>query len=128
MRVLLDTQSFIWFISSSVRLSSAARTVIADTSNELIVSVASLWEMAIKVSIGKLVLHQPYETLIPQQLAYHGIALLSVELPHMIAVSKLPFHHRDPFDRMLIAQSLVENVPIVSSDAVFDAYGVKRLW
>ena len=82
----------------------------------------------VKVSIGKLALALPFESIIPQQLSLNRITLLDITLYHAILISKLPLHHRDPFDRLLIAQALVENIPIISIDAVFDAYGVTRLW
>ena len=128
MRLLLDTHSFLWFISGSTNLSPTARTLIEDASNQPLLSAASLWEMAIKLSLGKLSLAQPFEVLIPQQMRLNGIKLLGIEIEHTAAVSKLPFHHRDPFDRLLIAQAMVEQMPIVSADTAFDTYPVKRLW
>jgi len=128
MRLLLDTHSFLWFISGSTNLSPTARTLIEDASNQPLLSVASLWEMAIKLSLGKLSLAQPFEVLIPQQMRLNGIKLLGIEVEHAAVVSRLPFHHRDPFDRLLIAQAMVEQMPIVSADAAFDTYTVKRLW
>jgi len=127
-RLLLDTHSFLWFISGSTSLSPTARALIEDASNQPLLSVASLWEMAIKLSLGKLSLAQPFEVLIPQQMRLNGIKLLGIEIEHTAAVSKLPFHHRDPFDRLLIAQAIVEQMPIVSADTAFDTYPVKRLW
>lgn len=84
--------------------------------------------MAIKVSIGKRELRQPFESLIPQQLAENDIMLLGISVTHAIRLTTLPFHHRDPFDRLLIAQAMVEQLPILSVDAAFDAYGVERIW
>lgn len=128
MRLLLDTHSFLWFISGSTNLSPTARTLIEDASNQPLLSVASLWEMAIKLSLGKLNLAQPFEVLIPQQMRLNGIKLLGIEIEHTAAVSKLPFHHRDPFDRLLIGQAMVEQMPIVSADTAFDTYPITRLW
>jgi PIN domain nuclease of toxin-antitoxin system len=128
MRLLLDTHSFLWFISGSLRISPSARTLIGDPANQPFLSVASLWEMAIKVSLGKLSLGQPFDTLIPQQLSLNGIALLGITISHTAEVARLPFHHRDPFDRLLIAQAITEQMPIVSGDTAFDAYAVTRLW
>ena len=91
-------------------------------------SAASLWELAIKVSIGKLALAQPYDIFIPQQLTDNAIEILPISLAHLSVVSTLPFHHRDPFDRLLIAQAMAEQLPIVSADTAFEAYSVKRLW
>ena len=128
MRPLLDTHSFLWFISGSSKLSRTARTLIEDTSNQPFLSIASLWEMAIKLSLGKLSLGEPFEVLIPEQMKANGINLLGIEIEHTALVATLPFHHRDPFDRLLVAQAVVERMPIVSADAAFDAYGVERLW
>ena len=128
MKVLLDTHAFLWFIEDSPKLSAAARSVIEDGLNTPLLSVASLWEMAIKISLGKLVLTEPFETMVPEQLDLNGIDQLGIDFEHVTRVSKLPFHHRDPFDRLLVAQALVEELPIVSADSSLDAYGVRRLW
>lgn len=128
MRLLLDTHTFLWFLSDDAQLSDPARKLIEDSANEILLSMASLWEMAIKISLGKLTIGGPFDTFIPEQIALNSIGLLSITLAHTAAVSTLPFHHRDPFDRLLIAQSLVDSVPIVSRDAVLDAYGVVRIW
>ncbi len=128
MKLLLDTHTFLWFISGHASLSSTAQSLIDDKSNQPLLSIASLWEMAIKVSIGKLSLRQPFETLVPQQMALNGIKLLDIKVPHITAVSKLPFHHRDPFDRLLIAQASVEGISLISVDNAFDAYTINRVW
>ena len=128
MRLLLDTHSFLWFVSGNPQISSSARMLIEDVSNQPFLSVASLWEMAIKMSLGKLSLGQPFETLIPQQLSLNGIALLGITISHTAVVARLPFHHRDPFDRLLVAQAMTEQMSIVSGDTAFDAYAVTRLW
>src|SRR4051812_37682169 len=128
MRLLLDTHAFLWFIMGSPNLSATARALIEDETNERFLSAASLWEMAIKLSTGKLTLSAPFDVLIPRQLSLNGIGLLSIEVTHAAVVSSLPFHHRDPFDRLLVAQAIVENMPIVSVDKAFDIYAVTRLW
>jgi PIN domain nuclease of toxin-antitoxin system len=128
MKLLLDTHTFIWFIMGSPNLSTRARALIEDVANEQFLSVASLWEIAIKLSIGKLTLSSPFDVLIPPQLSLNGFELLNIEIEHAAVVATLPFHHRDPFDRLLIAQAMVENMSIVSIDAVLDAYPVARLW
>ena len=128
MKLLLDTHAFLWFIMGSPNLSADARALIEAGANEKFLSVAGLWEIAIKVSIGKLSLAAPFGVLIPQQLGLNGIELLNISAGHAAVVSTLPFHHRDPFDRLLIAQAMVEQVPVVSVDTAFDAYPVKRLW
>jgi len=128
MKLLLDTHTFLWFIIGNPNLSVNARALIEGQANEKYFSIASLWEVAIKVSIGKLVLSAPFDTLIPQQLSVNGFELLNLKVPHAAALIKLPFHHRDPFDRLLIAQAMVEQMHIVSIDSTFDAYRITRLW
>lgn len=128
MRLLLDTHGFIWFIMGSQKLSEKARALIEDDGNERLLSMVSLWEMAIKLSLGRLTLAEPFDVLVPRQLNLNSIELLNIEIAHVAVVATLPFHHRDPFDRLLIAQSMVERLPIVSVDPAFDAYPVERLW
>ncbi len=128
MKLLLDTHSFLWFISGSDRLSKTARKLIEDSSNQPLLSMASLWEMAIKVSIGKLELGRPFEELIPEQLNLNGIKVMDIQIEHVAKVTQLPFHHRDPFDRLLIAQAQVAAIPIVGADEAFDGYAITRIW
>ena len=128
MRLLLDTHSFLWFIGGDKSLSAYARSLIEDDDNEVFLSVASLWEIAIKVSLGKLRLEQPFDLLIPQQLYVNNIELCAITVQHASVVATLPFHHRDPFDRLLIAQALVEQLLIIGHDQIFDAYAVQRIW
>ena len=128
MKLLLDTHSFIWFVEGNPALSSHARTLIEEPTNEVFLSMASVWEMAIKVSLGKIRLSQPFDLFIPYQLLLNDIILLDVAVRHTLLVATLPFHHRDPFDRLLIAQILVEGWPLISADSIFDTYGVNRLW
>jgi len=126
--LLLDTHSFIWFVEDSPSLSAQARALIEEPTNAVFFSMASVWEMAIKISLGKLHLSQPFDLFIPNQLLLNDITLLDITVNHTLSVATLPFHHRDPFDRLLIAQSLVERMPCVSIDSVFDDYSVQRLW
>lgn len=128
MKLLLDTHAFLWFVMGSTNLSGNARRMIEDPSNESLLSVACLWEMAIKVSLGKLTLSAPFVDLIPEQLSLNGIGLLNISVAHVSLLATLPFHHRDPFDRLLIAQAITEKIPVVSIDAAFDSYGLTRLW
>ena len=128
MNYFLDTHGLIWFITGDPQLSVKARQLIDDEANNIFVSIASLWEMAIKFSIGKLNLGQPFDTLFPAQLNSNSINVLSITLDHLKTVCSLPLHHRDPFDRLLVAQSLVEQWPIISADVMFDRYGVQREW
>jgi PIN domain nuclease of toxin-antitoxin system len=126
--LLLDTHAFLWFIEGSERFSATARDLIEDSANQPFLSAASLWEMAIKLSLGRLHLGRPFEELIPEQMRLNGIQLLGIELEHVAPVTTLPFHHRDPFDRLIVAQAMVEQMPIVSADPAFDAYPIEKLW
>jgi PIN domain nuclease of toxin-antitoxin system len=123
MRILIDTHIFLWFINNDPKLSPTAKTLL-ESDVDLLLSVASLWEIAIKISTGKMTLPKPFEIFIPEQLQQNDITVLSIETEHLTYVTTLPFHHRDPFDRLLIAQSIAEGIPIVSVDAVFDPYKV----
>lgn len=125
---LLDTHSFLWFIAGDDRLSRRMRSLMADGDRVLLLSVASIWEIAIKVSFGKLLLAAPFAELIPEQLATNAIDILPIEVSDLSMLVQLPFHHRDPFDRLLAAQSLAKSLPLISGDTVFDHYQVERLW
>ncbi len=128
MKLLLDTHAFLWFIVGSPKLSKNARLLIEDLSNEKFVSVASLWEIAIKVSLGKMILTDTYENAVLNQIGANGFKNLSVKDVHLSTLIKLPFYHRDPFDRLLISQAIVENFDIVSIDTAFDSYNIQRFW
>lgn len=128
MNLLLDTHAFLWFVANDPRLSSQAQSLIQVPANRRLLSMASLWEMAIKVSLGKLTLAQPFGQFIPRQLQLNQIEVLAIELPHLAAVVAMPLHHRDPFDRLIAAQCQVEGLPIVSVDPAFDAYSIRRVW
>lgn len=128
MKLLLDTHTLLWFIAGSPNLSATARSLIEDTANEKYVSIASLWEIAIKISIGKMSLTALFDVLFPHQLQVNGFELLPIKVNHTSAIVTLPFHHRDPFDRIMIAQAIEEKMNLVSIDAVFDDYSITRLW
>jgi len=128
MRLLLDSHAFLWFIMGSANLSVNARALIEDPANERLLSVASLWEIAIKTSFGKLTLSAPFDELIPAQLKLNGIDLLNIKVDHLSTLTTLPFHHLDPFYRLIISQAIVEKLPVISLDGTFDAYGVTRHW
>ena len=130
MKLLLDTHAMYWYIEGDPKLSGTAQTLIQDATNDVFVSPASYWEIAIKVSIGKWALNRPYDEFIDLGLHRYGFGLLPIQPEHTARVATLPFprDHRDPFDRMLVAQALVENIGIVSSDVQLDGYGVQRIW
>jgi PIN domain nuclease of toxin-antitoxin system len=128
MDVLLDTHAMLWFLWDDSRLSDSAKSLIEDANNRKLVSVASCWEIAIKVGLGKLDLGEPSRSFLPREIARNNFELLPISLDHATMVEGLVAHHRDPFDRMLIAQAMIEGLRLVSIDAVFDQYGVSRLW
>jgi PIN domain nuclease of toxin-antitoxin system len=128
MRYLLDSHTFLWFISADPRLSERAQDAISEIQNEVMLSIASLWEIAIKTSLGKLTLGQPFRDLISRQLLGNEIALLPIDPSHLTILTDLPFHHRDPFDRLIIAQAMAEGIPVLSGDPEFRKYPVQTVW
>jgi PIN domain nuclease of toxin-antitoxin system len=128
MRALLDTHAFLWFITDDVRLSRPAEQLFENARYDLLLSMASVWEIAVKVGLGRLPLPLPIRSFLPRQLAENEIRLLPIKLDHAFEAGELPVHHRDPFDRMLVAQALTEQVPILSADVALDQYGVHRIW
>lgn len=128
MRLLLDTQAFLWWVFADERLSPAAQALIADDANECWVSLASAWEMAIKSSLGKLQVTEPVADFFAAECRNNHFRVLEFGLAHIGLVERLPFHHRDPFDRLLIAQAQQDKLTVVSSDTAFDTYGLHRVW
>jgi len=126
MKLLLDTHIFLWFITADKRLSLSARQLIEDVSNGKFVSIASLWKIAIKNGLKKLTLTDDFDVLFPAQLNINGFDLLEIRIKHLSELINLPFHHCDPFDRLLAAQSISENFEIVSADIIFDSYNLIR--
>lgn len=128
MQLLLDTHALLWWINDDAALSAKARSAIANADNECFLSLASCWEMAIKYSLGKLTLSQPLDQFIPEQLSRNRIRLLHIDFRHAAKVATLPFHHRDPFDRLLVAQASIEKMTLLTADAAITQYEVKCLW
>lgn len=128
MKLLLDTHTFLWLAGGDRRLSRTARRRIEDGRHDRFLSVASIWEMAIKVEIGKLRLGVPLAELVQAGAIENGITLLPIEKEHAMGVAVLPRHHGDPFDRLLIVQAAHEDMVIVGNDGRFDAYNVRRIW
>jgi PIN domain nuclease of toxin-antitoxin system len=126
MGYLLDTHALIWFLNGNKELSFHARKTI-ETNISIHVSMASLWEMAIKISTGKLVFDEPFDT-IPDKIDYNGFQILPISFEDTLMLSKLPFHHRDPFDRILIAQSITNSFTLISKDKEFKNYPLNLLW
>ncbi len=129
MRILLDTHTFLWWITDSPRLSERAREVLADGRNEILLSAASSWEIAIENALGRLeVPGGDVEVVIASEIVDQGFIALPIEHAHAWRVASLPPHHRDPFDRILVAQALVEGVPILTSDSALARYEVETVW
>ncbi len=128
MKVLLDTHTFLYFISGSPDLSNVARTAIETPNNQRFLSIASLWEISIKVSIQKLQIGMSMSELIRRQVHGNAIEILQIEPHHLDQCVTLPFHHKDPFDRLIIAQSFSENMPLVTKDSAFRTYGLSMIW
>jgi PIN domain nuclease of toxin-antitoxin system len=128
-RVLLDTHAFLWWTSEDGRrLSDRARALLIDPSTDAIVSVASAWEIAIKTATGRLEIEGDAEHWVPERIAQYGFSALPVELAHALRVAGLPPIHRDPFDRLLVAQAQVEGIPIVTSDPAISRYDIDVIW
>ena len=128
MNALLDTHALIWFIGGDRQFSEKARAFLSEPEQAIFVSIASIWEIAIKLSLGKLQLRLPLEGEFWAFLQRNGFELLPIDYSHAVRVASLPFKHRDPFDRLLVAQALIEKMTLVSHDSILDAYGIKRLW
>lgn len=128
MNVLIDTHVFIWLDTQPEKLSQKALEICQNTDNKLYLSIASVWEMQIKVQLGKLDLKVPLAEMVNVQRQENDLQLLNIALDHVYQLQKLPFHHNDPFDRIIIAQSFLENVPIISIDRIFTQYAVAVLW
>ena len=128
MTILLDTHTFLWWITDDRQLSASARDFIRDKNNDLLLSSASAWEIAIKTSLGKLPLPESPEVFIPRHMRINQFRPLPISVDHALAVSALPHHHRDPFDRLLVAQAQMENIPLLSADPILRSYAVQILW
>jgi PIN domain nuclease of toxin-antitoxin system len=127
MRVLIDTHVFLWWVEGDRALPAEAHELLSAPENDCLLSMVSAWELTIKAELGKLRLAVPVSRYITEQVAANGFRLLGIELRHLAGLEGLSFHHRDPFDRLLVAQALVENLPVITADSIFEAYGVDRI-
>lgn len=128
MKLLLDTHVLLWFLADDPQLSRAAKALIENPMAEKYVSVASCWEISIKAGLKKLELGEPSHSFLSRELAANHFQLLGIGLAHATMVETLPSHHKDPFDRLLIAQSILESMLLISADSIFDEYAVNRQW
>lgn len=128
MRYLLDTHTFLWWNMDDSQLSSLAKELISDSNNEIFLSAASAWEIAIKTARGRLTLPEDPTRYVSNRLSLHGFQALPVQINHAVQVYKLPIHHADPFDRLLIAQSQIESMPLISVDADIRKYDLEVIW
>ena len=126
--VLLDTQVFLWMHAAPERLSDSAKSILVDPAQEVLFSAVSSWEIAIKHALGRLDLPEPPAAYVPSRIASAGLTAIPIEHPHTLQAGALPLIHRDPFDRLLIAQSRELGIPLLSSDSVFDQYDVEVIW
>lgn len=131
MQFLIDTHTFLWFVSNAKELSKTTKILIEDGNNEIFLSIASLWEISIKTALGKLSIKGKYESVI-DDVNDNSIQILPINFAHTVKQNRLPFHHRDPFDRIIVSQAIVENMNFISADAIFDDYlkgiSIKRIW
>lgn len=128
MKLLLDTHAFLWFVLDDPKLSLSARQAIESDSNQVCISPASYWEIAIKISLGKYRLNGSFEAFWDTGMRRNDITVLPIEIRHAATLAAMPFHHKDPFDRLVVAQALAEQLSLVSADLRLDAYGVSRIW
>jgi PIN domain nuclease of toxin-antitoxin system len=126
--VLVDSHPLIWSYFEPQKLSNRAAATLADPANQVFVSAASYWEIAIKISIGKLKLAESFAEFVQHAIVDNGVPIVAIEPRHAAELIQLPHIHRDPFDRIIVAQSLVEKLPVISADAVLDQYGIQRIW
>ena len=131
MKYLIDTHTFLWFSEGSNDISSVAKQLISDKNNEIYISIASLWEISIKTALNKLTIAGAYDLII-EDVTENDMEILPINFAHTVIQNKLPFHHRDPFDRIIASQAIAENMDIISRDGLFDIYladkSVKRIW
>jgi len=128
MKYLLDTHAFIWIVEDDQNLSDKVKKIFLNSSNDIYLSAASLWEIAIKISLKKLKLENSLSAFIDKHAVENNILILDVQSNHVMPLERLPFHHKDPFDRLLVSQCIQEKMNILSRDKIFDKYGIKRIW
>ncbi|MFH0344637.1 MAG: type II toxin-antitoxin system VapC family toxin [Chromatiales bacterium] len=128
MRILLGTHAFLWLVTDDPKVSAPAKAVFLENDNELLLSAVTGFEIAVKYSLGKLGLKEPPDQFIRKRIEANALIPLAITIEHTVLLADLPFHHRDPFDRLLVAQALSDSLPILSADTLLSAYGIERIW
>jgi len=127
-RILLDTHAFLWLVTDDPKVSAPAKAVFLENDNELLLSAVTGFEIAVKYSLGKLGLKEPPDQFIRKRIEANALIPLAITIEHTVLLADLPFYHRDPFDRLLVAQALTDSLPILSADTLLSAYGIERIW
>jgi len=128
MKYLMDTHAILWISNDDSRLTKKVREIFLNADSEILISLASIWEMAIKISLKKLRVKNSLNYFVDNDISNNNIKIMNIELDHLVYISNLPLHHRDPFDRLIISQAIKEKLPIISADSFFDLYPIKRIW
>ena len=128
MQYLIDTHTLLWITDNNPKLSKKAKSIYLNPANDIYISLASIWEVVIKVSLQKLIIEDTVANFINTQIKGNSIKILDIKLKHIVALENLPYYHRDPFDRLIITQSLLEKIPVLSRDRILDQYPIKRIW
>ena len=128
MKYLIDTHTLLWIVTKDQKLSEKAKKLYLNTENLIFFSLASVWEIVIKISLKKLVIEESLKDFIQSQIKGNDIKILNIEIKHILSLENLPYYHRDPFDRLIISQSMNENIPVLGFNKVYDLYPIKRIW
>ena len=128
MKYLIDTHTLLWIVTKNKKLSKKVKDIYLNSENQIFISLASLWEMAIKINLKKLSINEPLKDFVKNQIKNNDINILDIKTKHILLLENLPYYHMDPFDRLIISQSINEQIPLLSFDKVFDKYSIKRIW
>ena len=128
MEYIIDTHTLLWIVDDDPQLSKKVRSIYLNPANDIYISLASIWELVIKVSLKKLIIDDSIGNFVNTQIKGNSIRILEIKLNHITALENLPYYHRDPFDRLIISQSMLEKIPVLSNDNFFDKYPIKRIW
>jgi PIN domain nuclease of toxin-antitoxin system len=128
MEYLIDTHTLLWIVANNPKLSKKAKNIYLNRNNKIYVSIATIWELSIKIGLNKLNINIPLNKFVDIHIVGNNIKILNINLNHLYRIEKLPLHHRDPFDRLIISQAIEDKIPIIGSDELFDYYQIKRIW